>query len=225
MNKILKNKAIVASLIVIALFLVSTLVYFSYSKNQDIILGSRGSLPYYDYVYSVLGSEIEIGTLEREYGLWEGAFIVKIIGAPMNGTMKVDLQPGSPEDQVNQQSGSTAPFTIDYYTMQAKVIEIVDNRSLENADYSQITLSKYSMYSLSDPLYLNYKSDPEQEFLIFVIYDEKKDVFNYSVRAAYYVQNDQVFSTNNTPSIDSYSGMSVSRFAEILKQLKPFSPD
>ena len=59
MNKILKNKAIVASLIVIALFLVSTLVYFSYSKNQDIILGSRGSLPYYDYVYSVLGSEIE----------------------------------------------------------------------------------------------------------------------------------------------------------------------
>lgn len=225
MNNILKNKVIVSSLALVTLFVVSALIYFSFSNNQDTIRGSRGTLPYYEVVAPANASMVEIGTLEHEYGVAQGAFIVKITGAPSNGRFKVELQPGSPEDQVNQQSGATAPFTIGYYTMQAEVIDIVDNRSLKNSDYSTITLFQRSAYSLSDPLYQHYKIDPEQEYLIFVIYDEKRDVFEYSDRAAYFVKNDQVFSTNNTASIDSYSGMSVGQFAEVLKPMKPFSPE
>ena len=223
MNKIIKKKVILSTSIVIALFIVTSLIYLSFSKSQDIIRGSRGTLPYYEVVIPALGSETEIGTLEHEYGFAQGAFIVKITGAPVRGSMKVELQPGSPEDQVNQQSGATAPLTTDYYTMQAKVINIVNNRSLNNNDYSTITLLKYSRYSRNDTLYQHYKIDPEQEYLIFVYYDEKRNVFAYSDRAAYFVKNNQVFSTKNTPSIDSYSGMSVDQFAEILMPMKPFS--
>ncbi len=50
--------------------------------------------------------------------------------------------------------------------------------------------------------------------------DQVKDIYYYSIRAAFYVKDDRVYATNNAESIDQYSGKSIREMTKILGALK-----
>jgi hypothetical protein len=187
----------------------------------------RGKLPYYSLSNPLL-TMAKVGTLEQEYQTTMGAAIVKLKGSPKYYENDIFLKPGSPEEKLFLKSGAESPKTNKYYTFDAEIVQVIDDRNLTINQNDVITLKNVFTLSINDPLYQYYQVNPSQEYLIFLLQeakDKENSIFWYSIRAAYYVKSGAVFATNNAESIDSYSGRPIDEFAGVLKgiEIEPVS--
>jgi hypothetical protein len=177
----------------------------------------RGALPYYS-LSSPLFDTTRVGTLEEEYEECVGAVVVTLDGPPLIYEDNRLLEPGSAEESLFIKSGASSPNTGSYYVFKARITESVDNRSMDGLE-DAISLKKVFDLSVNDPLYQYYRKNPAQKYLLLLFQgeaDKSSNTYWYSIRAAYYVKDGIVFSTNNEASIDSYSGRTVRDMSEIL---------
>ena len=181
----------------------------------------RGNLPYYSTEGNEMVTMKRIGSLEEEYSYLQGAIIVKLIGDPSLEKTTINFEPGSAEGKIHDQSGAISTPSVSYYTMKAQVVDVVSNRSLTISEQDAITLYQSTLYQACDPLYQYSQINKDQMYLIFVYYDSDKNVYNYTYRAAYYVSEGYVYATNNTETIDQYSGLTIDQMAKELNSFQP----
>jgi hypothetical protein len=212
MSIILKKRVLFFPITVVLLLSVTTIIIIL-SSNTD-----RGSLPFYP-IGSPIGMQKQIGPLEKEYERANGAAIIKIVGTPKYYEDDILLKPGSPEEQLFLKSGAALAPKNKYYLMEAKVIKIIDDRKLPSNTLDKITISSKWIYAENDPVYQYSQVNQDQEYLLFFIYDAEKDVYYYTIRAAFFVKNGRVFSTNEAESINMYSGKTTIEIAEVLKNI------
>jgi hypothetical protein len=219
-NAIYSSKNIILKMIFVFLCLaISIFIVFGCRASS---VPERGDLPYYSLA-NPLFSFVKVGTLEQEYENSSGAVIIKLIGNPQYYENDIYLEPGSAEEKIYLKSGATSPNTNKYYTFEATVEKVIDDRGLSIRPKDTITLKNVYCFSINDPLYQYQQVNQSQEYMIFLEQEDKdidKNIFWYSIRAAYYVKDGVVFSTNDEESIDSYSGKEIDEFADVIKNLK-----
>jgi hypothetical protein len=216
---ILNSKNIGIKLIITCFFL--SMIVMLASGCESTMPPSRGNLPYYPYS-NPLFSLTKVGSLEQEYKNTLGAVIIKLMDNPQYYENEVYLVPGSAEEKLFLKSGVKTSDTNKYYTFEAKIVQVIDDRNLNLCPNDIITLKNVYSFSFNDPLYQYQQVSPSQEYMICLMQQNKdkgKNIFWYSDRVAYFIKDDAVFATNKAASIDMYSGKSIVEFTNILKAI------